>query len=344
MIERVVVVVRASFSSSSSSSTRRSRTRRRVGFARGAREARGGGAAARRTTVAMGRRGGKRAGDRYVEHELGGYAIEGVSVGGQETSIIVPRLGVAFDSGRCPQRCVYADVMCLSHTHMDHVGGCGMYIATRGLLSLEPPTVLLPRERAGAFATFIESLRALDDSELRHEAIGMVPGERYKMSKLFEIAPFKTTHPVPSQGYIVYGTKQKLKARYAGLDGKAIKQLRDEGEEVTDKIEVPQVAFTGDTTAAWVDDPANADALRAKLLIMECTFIDDSVSKEDAERFGHTHIDDIVARADKFAENEAILLIHFSARYKSEDVREALKAKLPKELYEKCTPMLVGYD
>jgi ribonuclease Z len=343
MVERVVVVVRASFSSSSSSSTRRSRTRRRVGFARGAREARGGGEAARRTTVAMGR-GGKRAGDRYVEHELAGYAIEGVSVGGQETSIVVPRLGVAFDSGRCPQRCVYADVMCLSHTHMDHVGGCGMYIATRGLLSLEPPTVLLPRERAGAFATFIESLRALDDSELRHEAIGMVPGERYKMSKLFEIAPFKTTHPVPSQGYIVYGTKQKLKARYAGLDGKAIKQLRDEGEEVTDKIEVPQVAFTGDTTAAWVDDPANADALRAKLLIMECTFIDDSVNKEDAERFGHTHIDDIVARADKFAENEAILLIHFSARYKSEDVREALKAKLPKELYEKCTPMLVGYD
>ena len=48
----------------------------------------------------------------------------------------------------------------------------------------------------------------------------MVPGERYKMSKLFEIAPFKTTHPVPSQGYIVYGTKQKLKARLLGLDGK----------------------------------------------------------------------------------------------------------------------------
>ena len=281
--------------------------------------------------------------DRHAVHELAGYKIEGVSVGGRETSVVLPALGVAFDSGRCPQRCVYADVMCLSHTHMDHVGGCGMYIATRGLLSLTPPTVLLPSARREAFGTFIESLRALDDSELNHRAIGIDPGERYAMNKLFEIAAFRTRHPVPSQGYVVYGTKQKLKPAYAGLSGPEIKRLRDDGEQVTDKVEVPEVAFTGDTTGDWIDDPANADALRAKLLIMECTFIDDAVSKQDAERFGHTHIDDIVARADKF-QNEAILLIHFSARYKAEEVRAALKAKLPRALYEKCTPMLVGFD
>ena len=32
--------------------------------------------------------------------------------------MIIPQLKVAFDSGRCPQRCVYADTLCLSHTHM----------------------------------------------------------------------------------------------------------------------------------------------------------------------------------------------------------------------------------
>jgi ribonuclease Z len=281
--------------------------------------------------------------DRFVVHTLGGHKIEGISIGGQETSIILPSLKIAFDSGRCPQRCVYADVMCLSHTHMDHVGGAGMYVATRSLLSLAPPTILLPRERVDAFGAFIASLRVLDDSELNHSAIGIIPGERFKMSKLFEIAPFATTHPVPSQGYLVYGTKNKLKAEYAGLDGQEIKQLRDNGEEISDKIEVPEVAFTGDTTGDWVDNPANADALKAKLLIMECTFVDDSVSKENAASFGHTHIDDIVARAHKF-ENEAILLIHFSARYKAEQVQDALKERLPPTLYDRCTPLLVGYD
>jgi ribonuclease Z len=195
-----------------------------------------------------------------------------------------------------------------------------------------------------AFGAFIEALRALDDSDLRHHAIGMHPGgARYAMNKLFEIAAFKTTHPVPSQGYLVYGTKNKLKAEFAGMRGGEIKRLRESGVEVTDKIEVPQVAFTGDTTGDWVDDPVNADALRAKLLIMECTFIDDSVSREDAVRFGHTHIDDIVARAEKF-ENEAILLIHFSARYRAQEIRDALKARLPEKLYNKCTAMLVGYE
>ena len=65
--------------------------------------------------------------------------------------MILPQLKIAFDSGRCPQRCVYADTLCLSHTHMDHVGGAGFYIATRDLISLPPPTVLLPASRADAF-------------------------------------------------------------------------------------------------------------------------------------------------------------------------------------------------
>ena len=53
---------------------------------------------------------------------------------------------------------------------------------------------------------------------------------------------------------------------------------------MTDTVEVPEVAFTGDTTSDWITnasgDPVAADALRAKLLICECTFVDDSVTPE----------------------------------------------------------------
>ena len=85
------------------------------------------------------------------------------------------------------------------------------------------------------------------------------------------------------------------------------------------------------------------DTLRARLLICECTFVDDRCSAEDARRYGHTHIDDLVARADAFRETGAILLIHFSARYKAEEVREALAARLPEALKAKVTPMLEGF-
>ncbi|KAL2938755.1 tRNase Z TRZ2 chloroplastic [Bienertia sinuspersici] len=44
----------------------------------------------------------------------------------------------------------------------------------------------------------------------------------------------------------------------------------------------PEVAFAGDTTSDFLLEPRNADALRAKLLITEATFLDDGFSIEDA--------------------------------------------------------------
>ena len=321
--------------------------------------------------------------ERFVVHTLSGYKIEGMSVGGQETCIVLPQLKLAFDSGRCPQRCVYADTMCLSHTHMDHVGGVGFYIATRSLLSLPPPTVLLPASRAVAFAAFVDAARALDGSDMPHEAVGMEPADapeapteegagavsstrEHRVSKRHAIRAFATTHPVPSQGYVVYGTKEKLKPEFIGRSASELKALKARGVEIVDVVSVPEVAFTGDTTIDWVDrargfapsvmdgarsegnvlrdvDAVAADALRARLLICECTFVDDRCSAEDARRFGHTHVDDIVARADAFRDVGAILLIHFSARYKAEEVREALARRLPEALKVKVTPMLEGF-
>ena len=54
-------------------------------------------------------------------------------------------------------------------------------------------------------------------------------------------------------------------------------------QEVTEAHEAAEVAFTGDTTIDWVREPSAAAALRAKLLIMEVTFVDDAVSPAAAQ-------------------------------------------------------------
>lgn len=225
-------------------------------------------------------------------------------------------------------------------------GGAGFYIATRSLVGLPPPTVLLPASRAVAFEAFIASLRALDGSDLPHTPVPIAPGEEHRVSKNTVIRPFATVHPVPSQGYVVYSTKEKLKAEFAGKTGLEIRDLKRAGVQVTTTVEVPEVAFTGDTTADWIanagGDPVAADALRAKLLICECTFVDDAVTPAGAREYGHTHVDEIAAAADRF-ENEAVLLIHFSARYTKEDVAAQLKARLPERLLKRVTPLLVGF-
>ena len=61
-----------------------------------------------------------------------------------------------------------------------------------------------------------------------------------------------------------------------------------------------------------------------------------------AREWGHTHLDELIAQADAF-QNEAILLIHFSARYKRSDILAALDAKLPPSLRGRVTPLLEGF-
>ncbi len=53
--------------------------------------------------------------------EIDGFTIEGVSVGGQETCVMVPAMKVAFDIGRCPERAVSQDFLFITHAHMDHI-------------------------------------------------------------------------------------------------------------------------------------------------------------------------------------------------------------------------------
>jgi hypothetical protein len=49
----------------------------------------------------------------------------------------------------------------------------------------------------------------------------------------------------------------------------------------TIRHQVPEIAFTGDTTAEFLQQPGLDDVLRARLLIMEMSFLDDSVTVEE---------------------------------------------------------------
>jgi len=53
--------------------------------------------------------------------ELEGYSIEGISVGGQETCIIIPEFKCTFDIGRCPSRAINQNFLFITHAHLDHI-------------------------------------------------------------------------------------------------------------------------------------------------------------------------------------------------------------------------------
>ncbi|XP_074277282.1 nuclear ribonuclease Z-like [Silene latifolia] len=273
--------------------------------------------------------------------EIEGYKIEGISIAGQETCVMVPSLSIAFDIGRCPRRAVNQQFLFISHGHMDHIGGLPMYVATRGLYSMKPPTIFVPSVIKEHVERLFDVHRAMDFSELKHTLIGLDVGEEVCIRRDIKVKAFKTYHAIPSQGYIVYSIKQKLKQEYVGLPANEIKELKLSGVEITNTITSPEIAFTGDTTADFIVDPANVDVLRAKVLVMECTFLDDQATVAHAREYGHTHLDEVVNYAEMF-QNNAILFIHFSARYQAYEILEAV-SRLPKAFAGRIFTLTEGF-
>lgn len=270
-----------------------------------------------------------------------GYPVEGLSIGGHETCIIFPSLKLSFDIGRCPQRAIAQDFLFISHAHMDHIGGLPMYVATRGLYGMKPPTIIVPKCIKEVVEELFEVHRKMDQSELKNNLIGLDVGEELHIRRDLKVKAFRTYHRIPSQGYVVYSVKQKLKQEYLGRSATEIKMLKSSCVEITDTLIEPQVAFTGDTTSDFIVDSSNIDVLRAKILVMESTFLDESITVEHARDYGHIHLSEIINQAEKF-ENKAILLIHFSARYTVKEIQQAVSA-LPPPLAGRVFALTEGF-
>ncbi|KAJ8616900.1 hypothetical protein MRB53_013086 [Persea americana] len=270
-----------------------------------------------------------------------GYVIEGFSVGGHETCVVIPALNSVFDIGRCPSRAVHQDFLFITHAHLDHIGGLPMYVATRGLYNLKPPTVFVPPCIKADVEKLFDVHRAMSRVELNLDLVALDVGETYEIRNDLVVRPFKTHHVIPCQGYVIYSVRKKLKKKYLHLKGPQIKKLKLSGVEITDVILSPEVAFTGDTMSDFILDPRNADALRAKVLITEATFLDEEMGIEHARQHGHMHLFEILENA-QWIRNESIMLTHFSSRYKIEDIREAV-SKLQRQVRGKVLALTEGF-
>jgi ribonuclease Z len=137
---------------------------------------------------------------------------------------------------------------------------------------------------------------------------------------------FHTEHTCPAMGYAIIEKRSKLRPEYTDFPQEKLRELKDRGIEITRTLEIPLIAYLGDTAPG--PHLVREDVRRAQIVISECTFFEPD-HKDRAKVGAHLHIDDI-AEWLPVLECQALILIHVSRRTNLQYAR--------KRLYELVSP------
>ncbi|MCA9134228.1 MAG: metal-dependent hydrolase [Planctomycetales bacterium] len=262
----------------------------------------------------------------FLSHTHRGLTIEGYSRAAVQSYWRIPELRLGFDLGAQPWDFMGTATWAISHGHLDHIAGLPVYIARRRMMKMEAPTIYLPSHIVPGVEAMLRTVSRLDRGRLPCNLVPVEAGQEIELSRELVMTVHRTTHTVPSVGYLVWERRHKLKPEYQSLSGSEIRDLRLGGVQVTAEVRMPLLAYTGDTSPAGLDN--NPEMLQAQVLITEMTFVAPKHRKEKIHKHGHMHLDDFVARQAAF-ENELVIVGHFSVRYNAKQVLRAIEKKLP---------------
>jgi ribonuclease Z len=261
---------------------------------------------------------------RTLQHH--NLTIEGYSRAAVQSYWRVPELKVGFDLGAQPWSFMTTPTWFVSHTHLDHVAALPVLVARRRMMKMEPPTIYMPAEAVEGVEALLRAFHRLDRGRMPAELIGLKPGDEVELSRELVVKAFATKHTVPSLGFLIWERRKKLKPEYQSLSGDQIRDLRLSGVEVSAELRIPKVAYLGDTAPPGLD--VLPETYRAQVLILEMTFVAPNERASVIHKYGHTHLDDLLARAERF-ENEVIIASHFSTRLHPDQILRIVEKRIP---------------
>ena len=258
--------------------------------------------------------------------QLGRWTIEGYSRAAVQTYWRINEMKIGFDCGAHPWDFMGLPRLFITHGHLDHIAALPLYVARRRMMKMEPPVIYLPDCVVEPAAALLRVFTRLDRGRMPCDLIGLKPGDEVEVSRELVVTASETRHTVPSLGYIVWERRRKLKPEFSHLSGDQIRDIKLAGTEVSQEVRIPAVAYTGDTAPPGLDDCP--DMYKAEVLISELTFLSPSHRREKIHKHGHMHLDDLVARLDRF-ENQHVVLGHFSTRYSDDQIARWCKRAVP---------------
>src|SRR6476660_9361294 len=266
-----------------------------------------------------------------------GLEIEGVSIAGHESFYKVPAFRCLLEFGRAPDDVLCYGTVCLTHGHLDHAAGLAHHASRRRLTGLPQARVFAPEEAAPDLEAWLAISERLENVGYGVHVTPAVPGRQVDLRNDLSVTFLPGRHRVPTVGYLFSEVRKKLLDDLIGRPEEEIVALKTRGAEVTRREEIPLLAYPGDCSPEIFE--AAPELFRARVLLVECSCLGED-DRDRARKYDHIHLDDIVERASLF-ENEAIVLTHFSMRYRPEEILDALET-LPAGIAERVIPFLPG--
>lgn len=259
-----------------------------------------------------------------IEKRIGDIRFVGYSLAGEETVVAAPELNVCFDIGKAPREVISIDHLCITHGHPDHTAGLHYYFTQRWFIDNEPGTAYLPEHLLAPVHDLMKVWARIEGRLTEANLVVARPGEDRALRRDLVLRPFEVNHGVPALGYSLIEVRNKLKPEFDGKSGPELVALKREGVSIEYRLEVPLVAFCGDTAAGKFLD---LDHVRnAKVIFLECTFFDNEhVSR--ARAGNHVHLEDLRDIMPRLR-NAHVVLIHVTRRTALREAQRQLRAIL----------------
>ena len=279
-----------------------------------------------------------------VSLDLGGLEVQGFSIGGLATYLMVPEWKVCFDMGECPIEAVRLPNVFLTHSHGDHARGLLRHFSLRRMLNMPQAVYFVPDFLVEPMRGLAQAWCDLEGHRNRPEYIpDFHPLPRrgtVDLNRQLRVATFPVDHRVRSLGFTVQDVRKKLKPEFAGTAGHELGALKRQGVEIESESLCPRLTFIGDTTIRTLEREPHC--LESEALVIETTFLlDDDL--EMAKPKWHLHIQELfqfLAAEPDACRFRHLVLKHFSMKYTRAQIEAVVRKKTPEFLRDRVRLLL----